>query len=124
MDRKAGRGITKCALQDKEKNPVAQRAARGNVKSDVLEGDPGCPNLIASIVYDTKPVHYLSMVSKSIQWVEKEKMVYNVDIGKVEDLKFLSLNQIDKYNNGMGNIYVAYQLRGVCRLDRCVRNRK
>ena len=75
-------------------------------------------------MYDTKPVHYLSMVSKSIQWVEKEKMVYNVDIGKVEYLRFLSLNQIDKYNNGMGNIDMAYQLRGVCRLDRCVRNRK
>ena len=69
-------------------------------------------------MYDTKPVHYLSMVSGSIQWVEKEKMVYNVDIGKVEDLKFLSLNQIDNYNNGMGDVDVANQLRGVYRLDR------
>ena len=81
--RKAVRGIPKCVLQDEENNPVAQRAARGTVKSAVLEGDPGCPNLIASSLYDTKPVHYLRMVSESIQWVEKEKIVYNVETGKV-----------------------------------------
>ena len=89
-----------------------------------MEGEPGCPNIISSSVYDMKPVHYLSMVSESIQWVEKEKMVYNVDIGKVEDLKLLRLNQIDKYNNGMGDVDVADQLIGVYRLDRWVRNRR
>ena len=47
-------------------------------------------------MYDTKPVHYMSMVSESIQWVEKDKLVYNVDTGKVEALKFLRLNKIDK----------------------------
>ena len=93
---KAGRGIPECELQDEEKNPVAQKAWRGTVKADVLERDPGCPNIIASNVYDIKPVHYLSMVSKSIRWVEKEKMVYTVETGEVEDLKFLRLNQIDK----------------------------
>ena len=51
-------------------------------------------------------------------------MVYNVETGKVEDLKFLRLNQIDKYNNGMGDVNVDNQLRGVYRLDRWVRNRK
>ena len=61
--------------QDEDKNPVAQRAARGTIKADILEGDPGCPNLITSSVYETNPVHYLSMVSESIQWGEKEKMV-------------------------------------------------
>ena len=67
--RKAGRGIPECVLQDKEKNPLTQRAARGTVKVAVLEGDSGSPNIIASSVYYTKPVHYLSMVSKSVQWV-------------------------------------------------------
>ena len=51
-------------------------------------------------------------------------MVYNVDTGKVEALKLLRLNQIEKYNNGMGDVDVADQLRGVYRLDRWVRNRK
>ena len=124
MARKAGRGILECVLQDEEKHFVAQRAAQGTVKAAVLEGDPGCPNLIASSVYDMKPVQYISMLSESIQWAEKEKTVYNVDTGKVEALKFLKLNQIDKYNNGMGDVDVADQLRGVYRLDRWVRNSK
>ena len=51
-------------------------------------------------------------------------MVYNVDTGKVETLKLFILNQIDKYNNGIGDVDVADKLRGVYRLDRWVRNRK
>ena len=64
------------------------------------------------------------MVSKSIQWVDKETMVYNFDTGKVEAFKLFRLNQIDRYRNGMGDVDVADQLRGVYRLDRWVRNRK
>ena len=44
-------------------------------------------------------------------------MVYNVETGKVEALKFLRLNQIDNYNNGIGYVDVSNQLRGVYRLD-------
>ena len=51
-------------------------------------------------------------------------MVYNVDTGKVEALKFIRLNQIDKYNNGMVIVNVDDQLSRVYRLDRWVRNRK
>ena len=39
-------------------------------------------------------------------------------------VKFLRLNQIDKYNNGRGDVYVADQFRGVYRMDRWVRNHK
>ena len=111
--RMADRGIPECVLQDEENNPLAQRSAQGNVKAAVLEGDPRCPNLIASSVYDTKPLNCLSMVSESIQWVEKEKMVYKVDTGKVEALKLLRLNQIDKYKNEMGDVDVADKIRGI-----------
>ena len=121
---KAGRGIPEGVLQDEVKNPVAQQGARSTVKAAVLEEYPGCANLIASSVYNTKPVHYLIMVSESIQWLYKEKIVYNNETGKVEALKFLRLNQIDKYNNGMGDFDVVDQLRGVYRLDCWVRNRK
>ena len=65
--RKAGWGVPKCVLQEEVKNVNHRRAVRGTVKVAVLEGDPGCPNLIATSVYDTKPVHYLSMVSQSIE---------------------------------------------------------
>ena len=51
-------------------------------------------------------------------------MAYEVDTGKVEDLKILRLNQIYKYNNGMGDVDVDDQLRGVYRLECWVRNRK
>ena len=124
MARKACKGIPECVLQGEEKNHFAQQSEQGTVKADILEGYPGCPNIIESSVYGTNPVHYLSMVSKSTQWVEKANIVYNVDTGKVEALKFLILNQINNYNNGMGNVDVADQLRGVYRLYRWVRNRK
>ena len=77
-------------------------------------------------MYDTKPDHYLSMVSESIEWAEKEKKVYNPRSNGVEGLKFLKLlNQIDKCNsNGMGYVDVADQLRGVYRMDRWARNRE
>ena len=56
------------------KNITQQRAVRGTVKESVLKGGPGCPNLVASSVYDTKAVHYLSMVSESVEWVKVEIM--------------------------------------------------
>ena len=115
--RKAGRGVPTCVLQEEVKNVNDQRAVRGTVKAAVLEGDPGCPNLIATSVYDTKPVHYLSMVSQSIEWIVKEKSVFNVDTNEVETLKFLRLNQINKYNLEMGGVDIADQLRGVYRID-------
>ena len=70
----------------------------GTVKAAVLEGDPKCPNLVASSVYDAKPVHYLSMVSGEVKWVEVNKDVYNVNSGEVEQLKFLRLCHINKCN--------------------------
>ena len=50
--------------------------------------------------------------------------VYNVDTNEVESMKFLRLNQINKYNNEMGSVDVADQLRGVYRMDRWVCNRE
>lgn len=107
-----GQGIPDCVLQEEVKKKKAQIWVRGTVKAAKLVSDPGCLHFIASSVYDTRPVHYLSMVSDSIKWVEKERKV------------FLRLNQIDAYSNGMGHVDLADQLRGVYCLDRFVRNRK
>ena len=75
------------------------------MKAAVLEGDPGCPGLTATSIYDTKPVHYLSsMVSEKLQWIVKEQSVYNVDTGKNEILRFLRMRNIDEYNRTMGNV--------------------
>eukprot|EP00536_Pseudo-nitzschia_multiseries_P019227 jgi/Psemu1/59592/gm1.59592_g len=106
------------------KNIRAQQAAQETLKAAaVLEGDPECAFLIASGVYDTQPVHYLSMVTSVIEWVEKEKIIYNVETDKKEKMKFLQLNQLDNYNNGMEDVGIADQLRGVYRLDRWVKKR-
>ena len=43
--------------------------------------------------------------------------MYNVDTGLVEKLKFLRLNEIDDYNNQMGDVDQADHLRGSYRLD-------
>ncbi|GFH49623.1 hypothetical protein CTEN210_06099 [Chaetoceros tenuissimus] len=124
VTRKSGRGIPECVFQREEIKRVDQLKVRGTVKAAVVMGDPGCPNLIASSVYDTKPVHYLSMVTEELKWIIKERSVYNVDTEEVEVLQFLRMGHIDKYNNTMGHVDVADQLRGSYRLDAKVRNLK
>ena len=118
------RGIPKHVVQQEVKNRKEQISVRGTVKAAVLEGDPKCPNLVASSVYDAKPVHYLSMVSGEVKWVEVNKDVYNIDSGEVKQLKFLQLGHINKYNKEMGSVDLADQLRGSYRLDKNTRNRK
>ena len=62
---KSGQGIPPCVFEEEIQNRNLQHAVCGTTKAAVLEGDPGCPNLIASSVYDTKPVHYLGRGVKS-----------------------------------------------------------
>ena len=64
------------------------------------------------------------MVSDKLKWTEMKKQVYNVDSGKVEEMRLLRLNNIDKYNKEMGNVDLADQLCGTYRLDKLTRNRK
>ena len=124
VTRKGHRGLPSCVIQKEVISRAEQITVRGTVKAAVLEGDPNCPQLIASSVYDTKPVHYLSMTSTELKWVEVKKPVYNVDSGKIEKLSFLRMNHIDAYNREMGNVDVADQLRGNYRFDHWLRNRK
>jgi hypothetical protein len=124
VTRRGGRGIPACVLQDEVKNKKQQMLVRGTVKAAVLEGDPECPNLVASSVYDTKPVHFLSMICDSIRWIVKEKSVFNVETGKMETMRFLRLNYINDYNYGMGHVDVSDQLRNNYRFDHWLRNTK
>ena len=54
------------------------------VKAGILEGDPECPDLLPSSIYDVKPMHYLSMVSNELKWKKVSKSVFNVDTGEME----------------------------------------
>ena len=74
---------------------------------------PGCPDMLAASVYDTKPVHLLSTVAELIEWKVKEKQVWNQQENKKKKLRFLRLNLIDKYNHHMNSTDIADQLRGI-----------
>ena len=84
--------------QEEVENRKKKIQLRGTVKAAVLQGDKECPDLVASIIYDKKSVHFLSMVCTKIKWVEKIRKVYNVDTGLIETMKFLCMNNIYHYN--------------------------
>jgi len=97
---------------------------RGLTKAAVLEGDAECPNLVAFSVYDTKPVHFLSMSCTELKWIEKVKIVFDKKEEKRVQLRFLRCKVNDDYNNGMNGVDMADQLRGSYRIDRWMRKRK
>ena len=72
------RFISLAVQQQEGKMRVYQIHMRGTVNAAALEGDPNFTKLVASSVYEPKPVHYLNMICKNIKWVEVEKDVYNL----------------------------------------------
>ena len=124
VTRKGGRGLPISVLQQEVDNKKDQMKVRGTVKVSVLQGDPMCPALVAASVYDTKPVHFLSMICESIKWIAKERSVFNVDTNKCETLRFLRLNINDSYNGDMGHVDVSDQLREVHKFNQWMRNYK
>ena len=55
----------------------------GTENSAALKVDSKPTKIIEASVYDTNPVHYISMVSEELEWVVKEEKYFNVDMGKV-----------------------------------------
>ena len=64
--RKGMRGIPPSVFQFEKKSRKDQIKVRGTVKAALMEGNSACPNLVACSIYDTKPVHYLSMVCDQV----------------------------------------------------------
>ena len=97
-----------------KRNHITERSkkVRGAVIAAELVGDSKCPSLIAVSVYDTKPVHFLSMAVDNIKWIEKKREVYDRSIGQMATMKFLRVNVKDDYNHGMGGADIADQIRG------------
>ena len=81
VTRKGMRGIPGCVVQEDQKSLKKQLEVSGTTKAAIMKGDPKCPDLIATSVYDTKPVHYLRMSSEELKWIVCEKYFYNVDTG-------------------------------------------
>ena len=124
VTRKSGRGLPESVLQEEVSNPRMQEKVRGTVHAAELVGDPGCPSLVAVSVYDTKPVHFLTMATERIFWEEKKRQVFDKSRNQMTTMKFLRLNVNDEYNFGMGGADVADQLRGSYRFDHWLRNYK
>ena len=124
VTRKGMRGIPGCAVQEKQKSQKKQLEVRGTTKAAIMKGEPKCPDLIATSVYDPYPVHYLSMSREELNWVVCEKDVYNVDTGAKQPLQFLLMCYINDYNHQMGDVDVADQLRKNYRFDHWLRKRK
>ena len=118
------RGIPPSVLQVEQNSRKDQIKVRGTVKAEILGGDADCHNLVACSIYGTNPVHYLSMVCDTLKWVVMEKTCFNVDTGMVETLRILRMNTIHEYNNTMGGVDIADQLRGTYHIDKGIRNRK
>jgi hypothetical protein len=110
--------------QDEEKNVKRAEMLRGTTKAALLQNSADTPDLLAASVYDTKPVHLMSTVSKSVRWVMKNKKVWSKDEEAMKVIGFLRLNMIDDYNQNMNSTDIADQLRNTYRPDHWMRNRK
>jgi len=123
VTRTKDRGLPACIIQEVV-DPKDMPTTRGNVKAAVLEGDEQCPQLVAVSTYDTKPVHFISMIAESIKWISKHKKVWNKHEAGLNAIEFLRVNVNDDYNNKMNSVDVADQLRNQYRMDHWLRNKK
>ena len=67
--RKGRRGIPSFILKTLLKSKKAQIDTGGTEKVTVMKGGPKLTKLIEASVYDTNPVHYISMFSEELKWV-------------------------------------------------------
>ena len=121
---KSGRVLPSTIMQQELQNKAEQEKVRGIVLAADLVSDSKCPSLIAVSVYDTKPVHFLSMKHDSIKWENKSRSVYDISIGRMSTMKFLriSVNGDNKYV--MDGVDIADQIHGSYRFDHWLRNYK
>ena len=61
VTRKSGIELPVSIMQEELHNRKEQEKVQGTVNADELVGNSKCPSLISVSVYDTKPVHFLSM---------------------------------------------------------------
>ena len=89
VTRKSGRGLPEYILQEEVSNKKYQEKFRGTVRAAELIGDKYFPSLITVLVYDTKPIHFLTMATESIFWDEKSRYVFDKATNRMVKMKFL-----------------------------------
>ena len=119
-----GRGIADAVIMKEEKTKEAAKKMRGATKAALLKNNAACPDLLVCSVYDTKPVHMMSTVAESIEWIEKKRKVWSSSEQKKVQMRYLRLNLINDYNENMNNVDLADQLRNCYRFNHWFRNRK
>ena len=90
----------------------------------MLEGGVECPDIVALIVYDTNPVHFLSMADEKLVWNINKKEIYDKANKKKVKLKFYRTELQFFYKNYMNSVDVANQLQNSSNFQYWMRNRK
>lgn len=125
VTRPSMRGIPQCVKQKEVSKKSELEQVRHTVKAAVLRNDSVCKNLVAVSVYDTKPVYLLSNACEKVEWTTKKRKVWSPSDNSYVDMSFHRLNVINFYNQNMGNVDIADQLRNHYRYDgNWLRNRK
>jgi hypothetical protein len=78
-----GCGVQMAIIQKEEKNRDRAEKLRGTTHAARLANFPGFPDILAVSTYDTKPVHILSTVAESVEWIAKERKVWDANEKKV-----------------------------------------
>lgn len=118
------RGIPKCIIQNTVTKKDDILKEKGTVKCAILVGDSKCKDLVSMSFYDSKPVYFVTNACKSVKWVEKKRKLWHKERGKKVMVPFFRLNIVDEYNNGMGDVDQADQLRLQYRIHYWLRNQK
>ena len=70
-------GFPNCVNQEEQKTINRQEEQSDKKKAAILVGNSTFPNMICTSVYNTKPVHFVSMSCENIGWVVKERKVWS-----------------------------------------------
>ena len=71
------RGVPPSIIQKEEKNKDHAEKLRGTTLATKLHDSDACPDLFAVSIYNTKPVHILSIAAECVEWIVKEKEVWS-----------------------------------------------
>ena len=102
----------------KEVSSVSQKEAfTGTLKAAVLSGDDKFPALISCLVYNSKPVHFLSTAATKIKWLTKDRKINDYYVEKRVNITFLRTNMQEMYDYGMSKIDLGDQYRGQYKMN-------
>ena len=106
----SGSGLSPSVQQLKKKNIKEAQNLRGRTAAARLVNSPECPNLLACLVYDTKPMHMQMTVEESILWVVKKRRIWSQIQKQMKQFGFLHPNFIENYNKNMNGVDITNQL--------------